>query len=251
MKAITYTRIASGNQEISKESIQSQLEKIETYCKNNNLEVVKSFSEVGASGIDNKNSFKEIMDYISNSTEKVALCVSSLDRLNRSVLDTNITNLYAMATDGKVEIHYVSNNLVLNKNTSASDTFAIGMKLAVAKNYSDAIRNNVMRAFQLKRERGEITHKAPFGYMHKNTKQGKNVVIDEKTAPIVREIQTLYRNGKSYTYIVEKLRKERGAKYSFTVGKIKRISENEFYKGYVVFQGRRYPHKYQSIGIDM
>lgn len=251
MKAIIYTRVASENQEISKEDNQSQLIRLEEYCKNKNLEVVKRYYEVGASGMSNQNNLKEIVDYVNSSKETIALCIYSLDRLSRNIFDKYVALLYKKAIENKIEIHFVSDGQVIDKNVSVGDKFVFGMKMGLSKYYSDAISDNVKRAFQLKRERGEITHRAPFGYTHKRKKQGYDVVIDKKTAPFVRQIHRLVRDGKTYSYIKKVVSNGCGDKYSFTYKKIKTISENEFYKGYVVFKGRRYPHKYQLISIDM
>ena len=53
-----------------------------------------------------------------------------------------------MAVSDKIELHFVSDGQVIDNNMSAGDKFAFGMKLGLAKYYSDAISDNVKRAFE-------------------------------------------------------------------------------------------------------
>ena len=51
-----------------------------------------------------------------------------------------------MATSGEIELHFASDNLCVNENTSASQNFELKIKLALSNYYGDSISDSVKRA---------------------------------------------------------------------------------------------------------
>ena len=107
--------------------------------------------------------------------------------------------------------------------------------------YSNSISNNVKRAFEQKRRNGEWIGSVPYGYKRIN----KDIVIDREKAKIVRYIYKVSKKGIITTDIKKKINKK--AEKDFKFRQIKQILENPFYKGFMEFEGKIYPHKYENI----
>ncbi len=84
-KAVLYARYSSQNQR--EESIGRQIEKIEQFCKQNNLEIIEEYIDEGQSGTtDKRDSFQKMMeDAIYSDWDYII--VYKLDRLSRNVSD--------------------------------------------------------------------------------------------------------------------------------------------------------------------
>ena len=71
-----------------------------------------------------------------------------------------------------------------------------GMSLGVAKYYSDAISDNVKRAYEQKLRNGEWINKAYLGYKNITLENGtKDVVVDKDRGFLIKKIFELYATG--------------------------------------------------------
>lgn len=99
--------------------------------------------------------------------------------------------------------------------------------------YSVRLSGEVMRGMTEKAIRGGYQAIAPIGYLHE---RGKVPVVDEATAPIVRDIFTAYRNGAGIVAIVRMLN-DRGSRTRqgspFEPRTVRYILQNPFYIGKV------------------
>ncbi len=136
----------------------------------------------------------------------------------------------------------------INKN-SAVEKFQLGMSVGLAKYYSDAISDNVKRAFEQKRRNGEWTGLACIGYKNisidKNQLQ-KDIAIDSQKGHIVKNIFDMYATG-NYSLKTIKVETEKlGLKLSKSF--IKNILSNPFYSGVALSKKYgSYPHKYPCL----
>jgi DNA invertase Pin-like site-specific DNA recombinase len=102
-----------------------------------------------------RDEFDKILDIAKDSKEKMAVCFDKVDRFSRNVFDKRVATLYDLAMQDKIELHFVSDNLVINSSISAGQKFQFGMQLGLSKYYSDAISDNVKRAYENKIKAGE------------------------------------------------------------------------------------------------
>ena len=154
MKAIILARVSTEQQKDEGNSLPAQVARMETYCKQRNFQIAKTLSFDESAYKVKRDDFDRILDDISQSKEKVAVCFDKVDRLSRNIFDKRVATLYEKAILDEIEIHFVSDGQVINSKMNAGDKFAFGMKLGLAKYYSDAIGDNVRRAFEQKRKDG-------------------------------------------------------------------------------------------------
>lgn len=137
---------------------------------------------------------------------------------------------------------------------NAADKFSFGMKLGLAKYYSDAISDNVQRAFEQKRRKGEITGVCPLGYINLDDLDGKkDVVPDPQRAHLIGKIFELYSTGLySIGSIREKISQlglRTRSEKQLSESMIERILTETFYYGLARFRKRNeyYQHRYKPL----
>jgi len=211
MKAINVSRVSTEEQKEAGNSLPAQVERINHYCKKKerNFDVIKSFSFDESAYKDKRDEFDKLLEYVKevSKKEKVAVCFDKVDRLSRSVFDKRVGELYEMAIADQIELHFVSDGQVINNQMSAVEKFQFGMSLGLAKYYSDAIGDNVKRAFEQKRRNGEWTGGVRIGYknvpLDAEKRLRKDIILDPDKAHLVQMIFELYATG---NYSMEAIR---------------------------------------------
>ncbi|MES2225295.1 MAG: recombinase family protein [Patescibacteria group bacterium] len=158
MKAVNVSRVSTEEQKEAGNSLPAQFERIDSYCKNKSFDVIETFSFDESAYKEKRDEFDKLLEFVQEAAkkEKIAVCFDKVDRLSRSVFDTRVATLYEMAVADRIELHFVSEGQVINNKMSAVEKFQFGMSLGLAKYYSDAIGDNVRRAFEQKRRNGEL-----------------------------------------------------------------------------------------------
>ncbi len=209
MKAINVSRVSTEEQKEAGNSLPAQVKRIEDYCKQKSFEVIKSFSFDESAYSDKRDEFDKLLEHVQtiSKKEKVAVCFDKVDRLSRSVFDKRVGTLYEMAVADKIELHFVSDGQIINNQMSAVEKFQFGMSLGLAKYYSDAIGDNVRRAFEQKRRNGEWTGAVRLGYLNihldEEKRLRKDIIIDPQRAHLIQKMFELYATG---NYSLETIR---------------------------------------------
>lgn len=117
---------------------------------------------------------------------------------------------------------------------SYKDNDTVGIETWFNERYVRDISRKIRTNLRFKIEKGEYIGHAPYGYK-KSEEQKNRLCIDESTAPVVKEIYSLYRNGYGYAYIAKVLDK-RGYDSPSGEGKwnavaVQRILKNRVYIG--------------------
>lgn len=249
MKAVILARVSTEEQKDAGNSLPAQITRMERYCVSSGFDIVENFSFDESAYGKNRSEFDQVVEFIENQNEKVAVCFDKVDRLSRNVFDKRVAQLYEKALEDKIELHFVSEGQVINSQMSAPDKFRFGMSLGLAKYYSDAISDNVKRAFEQKRRNGEITGTAPFGYksvyLNKEKRLRKNVIPDSERAPIVVEIFERYISENTSARKLARDLNDRGVmtQYGRNISQshIHSILKNRFY------YGESYSPKYDTL----
>ena len=253
MKAIILARVSTEEQKEAGNSLPAQIERLETYCKRNGFEVAKNFSFDESAYKSQRSDFEKIVAFVKSHKEKVIVCFDKVDRFSRNVFDKSVSVLYELAMDDKIELHFVSDNLVINSKISATEKFHFGINLNLAKYYPDAISDNVKRAYEQKLRSGEWIGKAPLGYKNIDLENGtKSIVFDQDKYFLIREIFELYATGKYSMKTLSKEMEKKGLRGSQTgkpisSSQIEQILKNPFYYGIMRTGGKLYPHKYEPL----
>jgi DNA invertase Pin-like site-specific DNA recombinase len=254
MKAIILARVSTEEQKEAGNSLPAQVTRLENYCKQKELTILKKYSFDESAYKTKRDDFDSALDYLKSTKEKIAVCFDKVDRFSRNVFDKRVAYLYELAMKDKIELHFSSDNLVITPNISAVEKFHFGMNLGLAKYYSDAIGDNVRRAYETMIKKGVWIGKAPIGYMNvTNENNNKEIEIDPIRSPLIIKIFELYATG---NYSISKITsdmKEAGLTSNTVSPKplqhnsVYHIIKNPFYYGMMRIKDSIYPHKYPPL----
>ncbi|MFZ5953656.1 MAG: recombinase family protein [Candidatus Dependentiae bacterium] len=150
MKSILIARVSTEEQKEAGNSLPAQIARLEKYCQSKHFKIEKTFSFDESAYKNNREEFDRILDYVLDQKEKIVVCCDKIDRLSRNVFDKRVSALYEKALEDKLELHFVSDGQIINSRISATEKFQFSISLGLAKYYSDAISDNVKRAFEQK-----------------------------------------------------------------------------------------------------
>lgn len=250
VKAVIFARVSTQEQEQG-ESINGQTDRLLEYCKRKNLQIIKSFSIVESSTKGDRKEFQEVIEFIKQQKQEIALVAEAVDRLQRSFKEVPILEELRMA--GKLSIHFIRENNILDKKSNSAQLMAYQMFVLMATAYANSISDNVKRGFDEKRRNGECLGQVPLGYLNRN----KQVIIDEIRGILVKNLFEDYSTG---LYSCQELAIKYG-KIGLTnlkSGKIlsnsqvDRMISNHFYYGFIEDKDEDdnkilRPHKYQRL----
>lgn len=254
MKAVILARVSTEEQKDAGNSLPAQIERMQVYCGRKQFEVVEVFSFDESAYKTKRDEFDKILEFLEQTKEKIAVCFDKVDRLSRNVFDKRVSTLYEKAVNDQIELHFVSDGQIINNQMSAVEKFQFGMSLGLAKYYSDAISDNVIRAFEQKRRDGEITGRCRIGYINAvDLMEKKTIVPDPDRAHLIVRIFEMYGTGNHSIKTILKeitkagLRSRDGFKLSNST--IENILKETFYYGIARSKkyNKEFPHKYERL----
>jgi len=254
MKTIILARVSTEEQKEAGNSLPAQLLRLQKYAQDKNLKVIKEFSFDESAWKQEREEFQKIIEALKSSKEPMALCCDKIDRLIRN-FTKDLAVLEELRKDGKLELHFSSDNIVLGKDSPASDLFRFQIGVSLANYYSNTISDNVKRAYEIKIQRGEWIGKAPIGYLNikDEDNKDKDIEVDLDRSPYVIKIFEMYATG---NYSLRKIKKEMdklGLKSvsdspkPLSISMVDHTLRNPFYYGIMRIKGKLYPHKYPHL----
>lgn len=207
---------------------------------------------------EDRQKFREIVDKIYAYPNFCIVVFDKIDRFTRDASSEIVQTMKAMVKEGKIELHFPSDNLIYHKNSPASDKTRLGMGMVFGEYYSSAISDNVKRRQEQKLHVGEFPGKAPVGYKNINTQDingniiSKDIVPDPVRSKYIVKAYEMRLEGKSFRTIAKQL-KEDGLRANtkgqgiVTQSQIETMLKNPFYYGVMRYNSKEYPHKYQPI----
>lgn len=253
MKTIILARVSTEEQKEAGNSLPAQLVRLQKYCNEKKLNVVKEISFDESAWKTEREEFKKIIETLQSSKEVMALCCDKIDRLIRN-FTMDLAVLEELRRAGKIELHFPSDNIVLHKESPATDLFRFTIGVSLAKYFSDSISDNVKRANENKIRNGEWPGKAPIGYMNIEDEKGnRQIVVDPIRSSFVIRMFELYATG---NYSLRKIKEEMdkaGLKSNsknptlLTISMIFHTIRNPFYYGLMRVKGELHPHKYPPL----
>jgi DNA invertase Pin-like site-specific DNA recombinase len=251
MKAVLLARVSSLEQEDGK-SLSAQLENAQKYTQKQNLEIIDTYKLVESSTRGGRKKFKEMMNFVKRHNETIAIICDAVDRFQRDFKET--LDFDPLIRAGKIELHFVSQGLVIRKESSSYELMQWDMIVMMAKGFIHQLRANTKRGLMKKLQDGEIATKAPIGYKNVADPINPNkrtVIIDESRAYIVEKLFRDYATGLYPLEEIARKAKEYGLKsHSGTYPKrnhIHRMIMNTFYIGQMQYGNEIYPHNYPTI----
>lgn len=246
-KAIIYARVSSKEQEESGFSIPAQIDLLQQYCKKNDFEIVKIYTEnVGASETGKRPTYDEMMKFLRRQKTKYNLVFEKNDRILRNEYDS--ADIINLARTTPHFVHSLREGLVLNKDSHPSQFFVFTMYSANSSIYSRNLSLEVRKGLYKSCDLGYYPGaQVPVGYKRGDfipgEKKKRAIVVDtEKAGFIVRAFE-LYSTGMySFESLAQKLASEGFIVKNkpCTKRNIEIILKNTFYMGEFVFKGKRY-----------
>ena len=129
-KAYLLCRVSSKDQE-DNYSLKAQEDRLIDYCDRMELQIVNVYKIVESSTRGGRPKFTEMLNAIKKEKEPIALVCDKVDRLQRSFKEVPI--LEQLRKDGKIELHFRSDNKVLGRNSSSTDVMHYNFLVMMAQ----------------------------------------------------------------------------------------------------------------------
>ncbi len=243
-RAVILARVSSKSQEDEGYSLDSQVKLLTGYCANKGFAVEKIFKIAEtASKEQSRKIFKELLTYM-NKNAIYHLAVEKTDRLTRNMKDAVAIDDW-LSKDADRMLHLVKENIQLHKESKSDVKFMRNIHLAVAKKYTDNLREEAMKGWAEKLAQGWLPAVPPVGYMTV-TDHGKRIhVPNPATMNSVRAMFELYlKPGQSIESVAAKMREvgltTRNGR-PIPESHVHKILLNPFYIGINRFNGQEYP----------
>ncbi len=204
IKAITYCRVSSKEQEETGYSLDAQEKLLKEYASSENFNTVKTYRiSESASGRQIRTIFNDMVEYATKHKIPTILC-EKIDRLTRNLKDASIIDDW-VKEDPRREVHFVKEAFILNQNTKAHENLVWDMKVAIARFYANNLSEEVKKGQKEKIAQGWLPTKPPLGYKTIGEKGHKTHIIDKNIAPHVCKLFELYATG---NYSISRLEDE-------------------------------------------
>ena len=251
--AVIMARVSSKGQEEEGFSLESQVKHRTVYCNNNGLVILRTFKIAeSASKTEQRKVFKEAMGFIEKRKIK-NLIVEKVDRHVRNLHDAVETHDW-LTSDENRKVHFVKDSIVLHKNSRSQEWLNWGMRVVLAKNYIDNLREEAMKGWAEKLAQGWMPAALPPGYTTV-LREGKRVHdLDPRT---YKSMQRIFQLMLEPQQTIETIRHKMtefgiltGKDRPFSKSHAHRILTNPFYIGIIRFDGKEYPGKQPHLISD-
>lgn len=247
---VVLARVSSRAQEEEGYSLDAQERLAAEYIPKNSLRCLKQYRIAEtASKSKERQIFNEMMKYIQKNRVK-HLVVEKVDRLTRSFKDMVMIDEW-LEDDGDRCVHLIKDGLVMNKYSRSQDKLNWGVKVLFAKNYTDNLREEVLKGRKEKLAAGWLPGKPPYGYKTVGEKGRKIHIPDDSKIRLVQQLFKEYldpnQSLSSLTLYAEKIgmRTDKGRPFSRSAI-TENILMNPFYIGINRWQGIDYPGAQQK-----
>lgn len=187
--AVLYARVSSKEQELGY-SIPAQQELLRSYAAQWEMRIAQEFGDAETAKTTGRPGFAAMVSYLQQHPACRILLVEKTDRLYRNFKD------YLTVDELGAEIHLVKENVILTEDSRSSEKFMHGIKVLMAKNYIDNLREEVRKGLHTKAAQGLYPSFAPPGYLNIVASNGKRVIVpDPALGPIVGKLFTWFASG--------------------------------------------------------
>jgi site-specific DNA recombinase len=198
IRVVVYARVSSKDQEKEGFSIPAQLRLLRDYATSNGFAIAHEFTDVETAKASGRTNFGQMLAYLQKHPGACrTILVEKTDRLYRNLTD------YATLDELGVTIHLVKENQIIGPDSKSSEQFVHGIKVLVARNYSQNLGEETVKGMTEKARAGIYPSFAPVGYRNADGPNGKRIIVpDPEAAPVVREVFERFATGE---YSVKRL----------------------------------------------
>jgi len=212
-KAILLARVSSEEQaQESHSSIPAQLRNMREYAKRNKISITKEFQFVESAYCGNRLEFRAAFNkgvkIAENNGEPIAILVDEVTRFARNLKD--VVKADDLRREGKLELHFVSQNLVIHKNSTAYEVGNWEQLAVMGKMQSGFTSEKVKSTFRYKLEHRQYPGYVPTGYLNSTINGKKENVPDPERANLIREAFELYASNNFSVQELTQLMRQKG-----------------------------------------
>src|SRR5712691_3237483 len=186
-RAVLYARVSTKDQEREGFSIPAQLKLLREHAQSHGVTVLRKFVDVETAKQAGRGGFGEMLAFLKASPSCRTILVEKTDRLYRNFKD------YVTVEDLNVAIHFVKENTVLSPDSRSAEKLMHNIRVAMAKNYTDNLSEEVKKGLREKAEQGHWPGVAHVGYV--NNRTTRRIDVDPVRGPLVARVFTLYATG--------------------------------------------------------
>jgi hypothetical protein len=160
--------------------------------------------------------------------------------------------LEELRKEGKVEIHFMREGLVLNLRSNSADILRWDMGVMFARSYVLQLSDNIKRSKEQAAKRGIWMGLAPTGYMHGVNEQGaKTIIPDPDRAPFIKKLFEMYATGNYSLHTLKEAAIKLGIRTKkgepLAVSQINKILKKPFYCGMMETKYGVIEHAYEPL----
>ena len=238
---ILYVRVSSDEQKEGF-SIPAQIDLLVDYARKNNMRIVRIFEESMSAKDSGRVEFNRMLKYLQTHRDVKTILVEKTDRLYRNFKD------YALLDDNKFDIHLVKEGEVLNKDSTSHQKLVHGLKVLLAKNFIDNLREETYKGRKKKAEEGYLVAAVPYGYKKKDP---RTVLSVPEQKLFVQKCFEYYETEGSLNAAKERLTREniiyRENQPVVSRGQLHRILRTITYTGVIEFEGNVHDAKHEAF----
>lgn len=246
--ACIYARVSTVEQEKEGFSIPAQLKMLRTYAKKRGFNVVQEYTDSETARSTGRTGFNNMLSYLGKDGKCRVILVEKTDRLTRNMADYLALDIEKTG----IEIHFVREGKVMNRDSSPSDHFIQDIEIAQAAYLSRNISSEARKGMRAKAEAGLYPSVAPIGYLNTTGENGVKIIVkDPVNAPLIKQMFEVHSEGNtSISEIASRLfslglRSKRGNRISTST--IHKMLRNPIYRGKFIWKGVEYDGKHEPI----
>ena len=186
-QAVLYARVSSKDQEREGFSIPAQQRLLRQYAREHGLMIVQEFIDVETAKRTGRTGFGNMLAFLKADPSCRTILVEKTDRLYRNIRD------WVTVDELDLEVHFVKENAVVSKASRSSEKFIHGIKVLMAKQYSDNLSEEVKKGLSEKAAQGHYPGVAHVGYLNNRTTH--RIDVDPVRGPLVTQVFALYATG--------------------------------------------------------
>ncbi len=252
-KGIILARVSTKRQEDEGLSLEYQLQTLKDYAKDHDIVITKEFVFHESAGSKIRKRFEEMMVFVKQNKDIRHILAFRVDRMTRNYRDAVAIDM--LRTDHDKELHFVYDRLVLTSESVGRDIQDWDLKVFLAKQYLNRLREDGVNTWKYKLKNGEWPGKAPCGYRNINLDNKRtSIEVDQEKSLLVIKAFELYATGDySLEALAIKLARmglitnTTHPKSMYKTYLDSQILSNPFYYGEMLHKGNRYKHNYVPL----
>ena len=253
MDCVLYARVSSKEQEREGYSIDAQVRLLRDYAERTGLKILDEYIDIESAKASGRQHFSRMLEFFKQDSKLKdeshrcrILLVEKTDRLYRNIKD------WTTMDDYDLQIHLVKEGEILGKDSKSQSKFMHGIRVLMAKNYTDNLSEEVMKGMIEKAHKGVYPGKAPLGYMNVECDGRKLIQVDPYYGPIIKRLFERYSTGNFSLKDITTFIHEEGLVYRKSGAKVHRsvlytTLTNPIYYGDFIFSGTQYKGSHDPL----